>query len=214
MKCLQHLWTTWRWFCENGVLPSIASLNTPLAHSSLRSPASFLMRSKACAGTDNFCRDSIQDLSQKPNVNCCSGRCATAFKLENPFYQLVYTRWMLFICWKAELIKADTYQLKWTLRIKLQVRQYFKTLSSWNLYSEQLSLTELFVETSLLPLISNEKINWVPDISYARWQPCTHPLHRAMPTALFLFARSTECWWRAWEKCGFNKIRIQRRHIV
>ena len=43
-------------------VPSIASLNTSLAHSSLRSPASFLMWSKACGGRDSLCRDSKQDL--------------------------------------------------------------------------------------------------------------------------------------------------------
>ena len=46
-------------------LPSIASLNTSLAQSSLRSPTSFLIRSKACGGRDSFCKDSIQDLVPK-----------------------------------------------------------------------------------------------------------------------------------------------------
>lgn len=51
------------------VLPSMAALNTPWAQSSLRSPARLFMRSKACGGRDSFCRDSIHDLSQKPNIN-------------------------------------------------------------------------------------------------------------------------------------------------
>lgn len=45
-------------------LPSIASLNTSLAQSNLRSPVSCLTRSKVSAGRESFWRESIQDLSQ------------------------------------------------------------------------------------------------------------------------------------------------------